>query len=363
MIRPRALPYTRPAMRLTHLLRALPLVAATACLSNPPIHERAMLNNELCAQQIAINDLQRAEVYCDLGLEFSPHYWDLWVNKGLIALKAGNKDKAKDHFIKALRYNQDQAQAYQNLGFIYLEEGSYGKAHDNFQRALKVNPDYLEARYNLALTLMKMEKLEPAKKEFRTILAVDPSIADAHHSLGIIAYSEGKFEEAAGHIGQAAQLSPDVPSFWHDYGAALMELSRFGDAKEAFATCVRLEPTNPQCVNNLSIAQRKAALVDSVAKEERDTLAAEDSADGQYMIALQHQEKGLVAEEERAYKKCLRKDGKYPRCHFGLFKIYSDAQKRDAATIACKNFLKYGTEEEFPSETDTCKRFLADDTY
>jgi Flp pilus assembly protein TadD len=314
-------------------------------------------------QQLDLNDLERAEVYCDLGLEFSPQYADLWVNKGLIRLKSGRKAEAKELFIKALRINQEHAAAYQNLGYIYLEEGAYGKAHDNFQRALKVNPDYLEARYNLALTFMKMEKMEQARKEFRTILAVNPSIADAHHSLGIIAYSQGKFEEAAEHIGKAAQLSPEVPAFWHDYGASLMELSRFAEAKDAFSTCVSLDQRNAQCLNNLAIAQRKAALTDSALKEMRDTQTAEDTAPALYLLGRRFNEQGLVAEEERTYKKCLRKDGKYAPCHFGLYKIYSEARKRDAATIACKNFLKFGDAEEFPTEVETCEKFLARDTY
>ncbi len=350
-------------MRLLRVLCLLPLVSTVACLSSPQVHQRALLNNELCVQQLNVNDLERAEVYCDLGLEFSPTYADLWVNKGIIRLKQGKTDEAKDMFIKALRYNNEQAQGYQNLGFIYLSEGAYGKAHDNFQRALKVNPDYLEARYNLALTFMKMEKFEQAKKEFRTILAVDPNIADAYHSLGIIAYSQGKFEEAAEEIGRAVQLSPDVPSFWHDYGASLMELSRFGEAKDAFATCVTLDQKNPQCLNNLAIAQRKAALTESALKEAKEMDPGENSAPALYLLARQQSEQGLVDKEERTYKKCLRLDGKYAPCHYGLFRIYSEAKKKDAATIACKNFLKYGTAEEYPTEIEMCEKYLANDTF
>jgi tetratricopeptide (TPR) repeat protein len=350
-------------MLFVRLLCALALVTAMGCMSKPPVHDRALLNNELCAQQLALNDLERAEVYCDLGLEFSPQYSDLWVNKGLIKLKAGKVEDAKEHFIKALRYNQDQAQAYQNLGYIYLNEGAYGKAHDNFQRALRVNPDYLEARYNLALTFMKMEKLPEARKEFNTIIAVDPNIADAHHSLGVIAYSQNKFEEAAEHMARAVQLAPDVATFHHDYGQTLMELSRFAEAKDEFGTCVALDQKNAQCLNNLSIAQRKAALTDSALKEYKDTQTAENTAPSLYMLAQKYQGQGLVAEEERTYKKCLRLDGKYAPCHYGLFQIYQEQAKKDAATIACKNFLKYGTADEYPTETQTCEKFLAEDTF
>ncbi|NMO22595.1 tetratricopeptide repeat protein [Pyxidicoccus fallax] len=353
-------------MRLSRLATTLSLISAlplAACVSTPPPHERALINNELCAQELARGDLVRAETYCDLGLEFSPQYADLWANKGLVALSAGRKDDAKKHFIKALRFNQEHLQAYQNLGAIYFDEGAYGKAHDNFRRALKVNPDNLETRYNLALTFMKMKKLEQAKKELRTLLAVNPGLSDAHHTLGVIAYGENEFDEAVEHISQAVQLTPDAPAKWHDLGTALMELSRFPEAREAFANCTRLEPNNTSCVNNLSLAQRKTALTDAAFKELRDTQQAENSAPALFMLARQYREKGLIAEEEGTYRKCVKLDGKFAPCHFGLFQIFSDAHKRESAEVACKNFLKYGTSEEFPTEYQTCEKYLSDATF
>src|SRR5205823_12967597 len=98
------------------LLSCSAVVLLAGCLHTPPPHPRALEANELCTVYIGQGDLTRAEVQCDLGLQFSPQYADLWVNKGLIALKRGQEDNAKDAFIKALRYNQEQAQAYNNLG-------------------------------------------------------------------------------------------------------------------------------------------------------------------------------------------------------------------------------------------------------
>jgi Flp pilus assembly protein TadD len=355
--------YTRAVMRLHRLLPALPLLCALACIHTPPPHERALINNELCAQQLNLGNLQQAEVYCDLGLEFSPHYADLWANKGLIAMYGNRKGDAKNHFIKALRYNQEHAQSYMNLGVLYLEEDAYGKAHDNFQRALKVNPDYIEARYNLGLTFMKMKKVADAKKEFRTLLAVNPNIADAHHSLGIIAFEEQDYETAVQEISTATQLNPNVAAYWNDLGVALMELGRFPEAKEAFGSCVRLDEKNPQCLNNLTISTRKAALASSALKELKDTSEAESSSAALYLLARQYREKGLMAEEERTYKKCINLDKKFAPCHFGLHEIYVDYHKQESAEVACKNFLKYGSAEEFPTEYQRCEKFLSSNAY
>ncbi len=343
---------------------ALPLLLATSCITTPPPSDRALVNNELCTQEIAKGDLKQAEVYCDLGLEFAPQYADLWANKGLIAMYAGNKSKAKEHFIKAIRFNQEHAAAYMNLGKLYQDEGAYGKAHDSFQRALKVNPDYTEARYNLGLTYINMNKLDKAEKEFLTLLAVDPNIAQAHHDLGVVKYRQDEKEEAAEKMAKAVQLAPNLnPDWWNDLGAVLMELSRFEEARQAFGSCVALRNDHPQCLNNLSIAQRKAALTDSALKEFRDTQKAENTPDALFMLARKYKQQGLMSEEERSYKDCLKLDGKYAPCHYGLFQLYSDGHKRQSAEIACKNFIKYGSVEEFPSEMETCEKFLSAQSY
>jgi len=346
------MPTLRPAL-------AIPLLLASGCITTPPPSERALVNNELCAQQLAKGDLKQAEVYCDLGLEFAPQYADLWVNKGLITMYAGKKREAKQHFIKAIRYNQEHAAAYMNLGKLYLDEGANGKAHDSFQRALKVNPDYVEARYNLGLTYINLDKLDKAEKEFLTLIAVDSNLAQVYHDLGIVKYRQGHKEEAAEQMNKAVQLAPNLSAdWWNDLGAVLMELSRFEEARQAFGSCVAINDKHPQCLDNLSISQRKAALTSSALKEIRDTQRAENTPSALFLLARQYKEKGLLSEEERAYKSCLKLDGKYAPCHYGLFQLYSEGHKRQSAEVACKNFLKYGSVEEFPSEMETCEKFL-----
>jgi tetratricopeptide (TPR) repeat protein len=345
---------------------ALPLLLASAsgCITTPPPNERALVNTELCTQQLNAGDLKQAEVYCDLALEFAPQFADIWVNKGLIAMYSGDKAKAKEHFIKAIRFNQEHAAAYMNLGVIYLDEGAYGKAHDNLKRALKVNPDYLEARKNLGLTYINLNKLPEAEKEFLTLLVINPNLAEVHHDLGIVRYRQDRKEEAVEEMTKAVQIAPNLNAdWWNDLGAVLNELSRFEEAKMAFSSCVAVNPKHPQCIDNLSIAQRKAALTDSALKEYRDTQKAQNDPAALFQLAQQYKQKGLLSEEERAYKDCVKLDGKFAPCHYGLFQLYSDAHKRQAAEVACKNFIKYGSVEDFPSEMETCEKFISAQSY
>lgn len=341
----------------TRFVLAGSLALVLGCASAPAPHPRALANNELCALELTRGNLREAEVFCDLGIEFSPQYADLWTNKGLIALGWGKRDLAKGHFIKAIRLNQDQLQAYVGLGRIYLEEGNYGQAHDSYQRALKVNPDDLGARYNLGLTLFRMNKLEQARKEWLTLLAVSPDVGDAHHGLGIIAHRLGDKDQALGSFRKAVQVSPSNHVYWHDLGALFMELSRYKEAREAFAQCVALDQTEPRCTQRVAEAQRMAALLETGLQE---AMSPPDApAPELLLLARELHKRGLLDKEEETYKQCIKADGRYAPCHWGLFERYSEARNHKYARVACQNFLKYGSVEEFPDQMKTCERYLA----
>lgn len=333
----------------------------TACITTPPPHPRALENNELCAQQINLGDLQRAEVYCDLALQFAPQYADVWVNKGLIHLRREQVAPAKEAFIKALRYNQEQAQAYNNLGVIYLEkEQALGKAHDNFQRALKVNPDYTEARYNLARTYRQMKKYPEARKELMTIVAINPNLADPYHEICLMDLDEGQLEAAIEECSKAVQIDAAFAGAWLTLGVAYLEAGRCPEAPQAFGSCIEADPNFIQCRNNLPIANRKCALASPEVTAPVDTrVAADGSAPAIFELARSYQERGLRNEEERQLKKCVQTEVTFAPCHYRLHQIFAEDRRDRDATAACKNFLKIASSEEFPSEIKDCERYLS----
>ncbi len=343
----------------------LPLLLATGCAHKEvQPNEAALIDNELCAQQLNQGHLSEAEKYCDEGLEKDPKSADLWTNKGIIALKAGDQKLAREHLLKAVRFNPELAIAHMNLGRVYMDEHSYGKAHDSFQHALKINPDYADARYNLGLCYLNMNRLDAADTEFTALLAAEPDNAQVHHDLGQVRYLQDAKGNAERELAKAVDLVPSAPPDWlNDLGTVQLELGRYAQARQSFSACVSLEPTHAQCLNNLSIAQRKAATSDPELKEFRDTQKAENTPESLLALAHRYKEQGLLSEEERTYKDCLKIDGKFPACHWGLFQIYSGSHKGKAAEAACKNFMKYAGVEEFPTEMETCEKFLNAQSY
>ncbi|MBL9037853.1 MAG: tetratricopeptide repeat protein [Archangium sp.] len=345
---------------MTRWLVTVPLILFVGCFGIPPPTQRALECNELCAQYLSAGDLERAEVQCDLGLQFSPQYADLYVNKGLIALRRNQLSAAKELFIKALRYNQEQAQAYNNLGFIYLQEQAFGKAHDNFQRALRVNPDYLEARFNLALAFIGLKQPDKAHKELRTLLEINPNLADAHAQLGNLAFDEKDYDTAIAEYSRAVELSPSFVDAWLQQGNAYMEAGKPCDGKESYASCIETDANKAECRNNIIIAEKKCKLQDKALEELKQRQAGATTAESEYSAALKYRDQGLVNDEERAYKKCLKHDGKYALCHFGLFELFKGRSDDKNATTACTNFLKFATQADFPTQVATCRTFVRD---
>ena len=333
---------------------------AAGCMSVPAPHPRALECNELCAQYIAMGNLQAADDQCDLGIQFSPQYADLWVNKGVIAFTRGQDAKAKEFLIKALRLNQEQAQAYNNLGLLYMKEQGFGKAHDNFQRALRVNPDYLEARYNLALAFKALNQPDKAKKELRTLLNINPTLADAWGQLGQIADDEGENETAIEVLTKATQLDPKFTAAWLVLGNAFMEVGKPCDAKDTFSSCIEADDNFPQCRNNIIVAERKCKLQDKALDDVKARAAGAKTPEGEYSVAVQAREKGLVNDEERAYKRCLKYDPKYALCHYGLFELFKSRSDEKNASVACKNFLKFANESEFQTQVAMCRQYVSD---
>ncbi|MCL2626032.1 MAG: tetratricopeptide repeat protein [Cystobacterineae bacterium] len=310
-----------------------------------------------------MGDLERAEARCDLGLQFCPQCGDLWTNKGIIALARNQENVAKEHFIKALRYNQEQAQAYQNLGFIYLKNRQYGRAHDNFQRALKVNPDYAEARYSLGLTYKAMEKRENARKEWLTLTETYPNLADPWAQLGQLELEAGNALSSVEYFKRALLLSPQYAEVWLALGNAYMQVGNFCEAEDSYKSCIEANPNIPECPNNLTIARRKCLLIKPDLQAIEETKGSEKTPESQYTLGRTYKEKGLRNEEQRAYERCLRYNNRYAPCYYGLFEIFYDERNEKKAKTACQNFLKFTDEAEFLKERENCKTFLGNEGF
>ena len=74
----------------------------------------------------------------------------------------GEFDKAKMHYLAAIRINPNETAAYNNLGKLYLTQGQVSQAVVQFNEALRLNPQYKEAEENLRVAKAADAEIFPA---------------------------------------------------------------------------------------------------------------------------------------------------------------------------------------------------------
>jgi len=74
-----------------------------------------------------------------------------FTNLGLLYIKHGNYEEAKQALLQATTIRPDDAVAYNHLGVAYRHLGKFKQAQDAYEQALRLKPDYAEAHLNLGI--------------------------------------------------------------------------------------------------------------------------------------------------------------------------------------------------------------------
>lgn len=164
---------------------------------------------------------------------------------GLLAMRAGEQEKAVAHFLRAIEIEPSASIAYVNLGNVYFLNAQYDKALEGYRKAEQVNPADAVGQYNLAQayiqTLMMSESskalerasqagFDPIRESFATrareTWTIYPRIYAAA-DLWRMAATEGRVDNPAlvtSTLRTVTGLSPRL-SFWLLVAAMLSALA------------------------------------------------------------------------------------------------------------------------------------------
>ena len=108
------------------------------------------------------------------------------------------------------------------------------------------------------------------------------------------------------------------------------------------------------------MAEKKCKLQEKALEDVKARASGAKTPESEYSVAIQAKEKGLVNDEERAYKRCLKYDPKFSLCHYGLFELFRSRSDEKNATIACKNFLKFASEQDLKIQVSNCRQYVGE---
>jgi len=195
---------------------------------------------------------------------------------GDISFRAGQLDRARDEYRRALAAGFTHPDVFVNLASIAERQGRSGEARDALSQVVKAAPGDADAWNRLGLLEARHNQVEAARAAFTRAIAAAPDRAEPYYNLAIIERRSGNETAAAGHLRQAIERNPSYPEAHYelatgylaagdperaltDYRAALaarpayaealfgaaraeLDLHRTADARRDYEAFVRIAP-------------------------------------------------------------------------------------------------------------------------
>lgn len=226
----------------------------------------------------------------------------------VLETEAGDVERARQHYQKAIEKNGDSLQSHVHLGALLMDAKQFEKALSHFEQAklLSKDPEHVLLSYlNLATCHSRLGSVEAAMKEMQRIIRKFPTMPSLHYQLGMILARASRKEESVASLDRALQLHslyPDEPfdpsptynamiALLKELGAAVIRDGEtetdFLNGAEYFARCLDLLPDQstlfPTLLINLSFCfmkcKRPQAALDALEDaREKSKLSSDDFA-------------------------------------------------------------------------------------
>ena len=132
---------------------------------------------------------------------------------GLAYMSQGNNQLAMTKLEKALKQNEDNADAHHYLAELYRRLGKNKKAERHYRKALSGQENNSSLLNNYGVFLCEQKKYEQAQSYFNRVIT-DPLYNDkagVYENMGLCAKRKGNVLEAEKHLAAALKLNPKKP--------------------------------------------------------------------------------------------------------------------------------------------------------
>lgn len=175
-----------------------------------------------------------------LGLE--PDNADFWCDFGTALHGKGEREAARDAYLRALEGRPDHLDALFNLANVLRELKQLKDCLQCYSALLERNPEYRYAWSNTGLALLELGHLEEARKCFAREIDLDAGNVGAYVNLGHVLRELGRVDEAIAVYRKGLALAPRYAELHLNLGVALNALGEAHAAIEHLRKAVKLKP-------------------------------------------------------------------------------------------------------------------------
>lgn len=167
---------------------------------------------------------------------------------------------------KLIISNSTESQLYILGGDLYLTAGNQQKAKEAYQKAISLDQVNLEVWQNLLYIEAQQEQFDALADHAEQALEFYPNQSMVHYFLGYAKFRKRQFRDAVLSLEQAKRLSSSNPAFVNDLnsllGDAYHSLKDYAKSDNAYEEALAYNPNNNSVLNNYSfyLAIRKQNL-------------------------------------------------------------------------------------------------------
>ncbi|MDY6903924.1 MAG: tetratricopeptide repeat protein [Thermodesulfobacteriota bacterium] len=200
-----------------------------------------LLNAHTKLQNEALDILDRAQ-------QIAPENPRVYALTARILKKQGKTQEAIEKYKILTSQNPDAAEAFMIMGTLMDEAGDREGAKDAYLKALDIKPDFAAAANNLAWLIADSPNPDLAKALRMAMTAkenapADPFVAD---TLGWVHYKRGAYQLAISQFSQATEKKPDMPTLRYHLALALHADGQIEKARTELQKCLASKQPFPE---------------------------------------------------------------------------------------------------------------------
>ncbi len=170
------------------------------------------------------------------GVEPDPEEVDVdgLIEAGVGYVSINRFEQAVEAFDRAIRFDEENQEAWVNKGFAHAEMGEYDRAIGAYEEALRLDEDgefAAEALVNKSYAEYESRRGDPLETVERAIEA-DERMPDAWYNRAVFLNERGQYEDALRCVDNALSLGMRTPLALDEKANALEELGRYEEAEE-----------------------------------------------------------------------------------------------------------------------------------
>jgi tetratricopeptide (TPR) repeat protein len=273
----------------------------------------------------------------------NPKHVNAWYNLGLLAMKAGNQEVARENWSQALKVDPGFLAAQARIAESDLTNKSLnGRAIIALNAIIEKEPFQPEARNALTALALEVRDWEQALTHARNVLLGDPSNANAYLNIAVAYYRQRQYDQAFLILKQAMERVPKAASLHNITGLIYLQRDNSRLASESFLRAIKYDPTQLDALINL--ASLELSYGDFEAAEKRFKRVLESRPDDVRIImsyAVVQRGLGRFEEAQKGYERVLELKPDSRNVHYNLCVLhYQFTNNYTAAQTSCNTYFR-----------------------